>query len=78
MTEAALEGSGVQAAATDAKAAGRRAMLTGAIVPTLIRSRVHAWHPCLWLDAVSRTWRSSRQSTNRITIVTVTADEIYP
>jgi Na+-driven multidrug efflux pump len=37
MTEATLEDSEVQAAATDAKAADRRAMLTGAIVPTLMR-----------------------------------------
>jgi putative MATE family efflux protein len=37
MTEATLDDSEVQAAPTDAKAAGRRAMLTGAIVPTLMR-----------------------------------------
>jgi putative MATE family efflux protein len=37
VTEATLEGSEAQAAPTDAKAAGRRAMLTGAIVPTLMR-----------------------------------------
>jgi putative MATE family efflux protein len=37
MTEAALKGSEVQAAAPDAKAADRQAMLTGAIVPTLMR-----------------------------------------
>ena len=37
MTEATLKDSEVQAAATDAKASDRRAMLTGAIVPTLMR-----------------------------------------
>src|SRR5205823_6659661 len=37
MTEATLEDSEVQAAANDAKSAGRRAMLAGAIVPTLMR-----------------------------------------
>ena len=34
MTEATLEDSEVQAVAIDAKSAGRRAMLAGAIVPT--------------------------------------------
>ena len=37
MTEATLADSEVQAAAIDAKSAGRRAMLAGAIVPTLMR-----------------------------------------
>jgi hypothetical protein len=37
VTEAALADSEVRAAAIDAKSAGRRAMLAGAIVPTLMR-----------------------------------------
>ena len=37
MTEATFEDSEVQAAAIDARSAGRRAMLAGSIVPTLMR-----------------------------------------
>ena len=37
MTEATVEDSELQAAAIDAKSTGRRAMLAGAVVPTLMR-----------------------------------------